>query len=379
MNRRLVVLIAVALFLVVLGLPTLVQLLADWWWFQSVGYQSVFLKVIGSRIALGLVVGLVALAFLYANLRYAQRGLVPHPVLWRPNPETPAVNLTVMLRRLAAPAALILAFLFGTSSSTAWLTILSFLSRTPFDLADPIFQRDLGYYFFTLPAARLALGILIGLAIVSLIIVVPLYAVRGDLLFQRRLTVEPSAQMHIASLIALILAAAGVNLYLVRIPSLLYSSPEARFFGASYADLAARLPFLRVLGVVALLGAAAVIWGARRRRLVRNLLIAVGAYAGVSAVTALYATVLHRFVVLPNELARETPQLRHHIAATRKAWGLDRVEVRDLSGEAHLTLADIRANSGTIKNVRLWDRDPLLQTFGQLQEIRTYYDFISVD
>jgi uncharacterized membrane protein (UPF0182 family) len=29
--------------------------------------------------------------------------------------------------------------------------------------------------------------------------------------------------------------------------------------------------------------------------------------------------------------------------------------------------------------VRLWDRDPLLQTFGQLQEIRTYYDFISVD
>ena len=29
--------------------------------------------------------------------------------------------------------------------------------------------------------------------------------------------------------------------------------------------------------------------------------------------------------------------------------------------------------------MRLWDRDPLLQTFGQLQEIRTYYDFVSVD
>ncbi|MGD8727327.1 MAG: UPF0182 family protein, partial [Gemmatimonadales bacterium] len=71
--------------------------------------------------------------------------------------------------------------------------------------------------------------------------------------------------------------------------------------------------------------------------------------------------------------------LEHHIAATREAWGLDRVTVRDLSGESRLTLADIEANTATIENVRLWDRDPLLQTFGQLQEIRTYYDFVSVD
>ncbi|HWP03369.1 MAG TPA: UPF0182 family protein, partial [Gemmatimonadaceae bacterium] len=58
---------------------------------------------------------------------------------------------------------------------------------------------------------------------------------------------------------------------------------------------------------------------------------------------------------------------------------IDSVETRDLSGEATLTMADIRANGPTIENVRLWDREPLLQTFGQLQEIRTYYDFISVD
>ena len=33
----------------------------------------------------------------------------------------------------------------------------------------------------------------------------------------------------------------------------------------------------------------------------------------------------------------------------------------------------------TVRNVRLWDREPLLQTYGQLQSIRTYYDFVSVD
>jgi len=76
---------------------------------------------------------------------------------------------------------------------------------------------------------------------------------------------------------------------------------------------------------------------------------------------------------------KETPQLASHITATRQAWGLDSVVTRDLTGEARLTEGDIRANRPTIDNVRLWDRDPLLQTFGQLQEIRTYYDFVSVD
>jgi uncharacterized membrane protein (UPF0182 family) len=88
---------------------------------------------------------------------------------------------------------------------------------------------------------------------------------------------------------------------------------------------------------------------------------------------------MQNFLVAPTELTRETPYLKNHIVATRQAWGLDSVEVRELRGEAGLTLASIRANGPTIENVRLWDRDPLLMTFGQLQEIRTYYDFVSVD
>ena len=58
---------------------------------------------------------------------------------------------------------------------------------------------------------------------------------------------------------------------------------------------------------------------------------------------------------------------------------LEGIEERFLSGEAELTSADIDANQGTIQNVRLWDHEPLLDTFAQIQEIRTYYDFVSVD
>ena len=52
---------------------------------------------------------------------------------------------------------------------------------------------------------------------------------------------------------------------------------------------------------------------------------------------------------------------------------------RPLSGEARTTRADLERNAATIDNVPLWNDRPLLDTFGQLQEIRTYYDFAAVD
>ena len=51
---------------------------------------------------------------------------------------------------------------------------------------------------------------------------------------------------------------------------------------------------------------------------------------------------------------------------------------RQLSGDALLSRADIERNAATLENVPLWDHQPLLDTFGQIQEIRTYYDFVSV-
>ena len=93
----------------------------------------------------------------------------------------------------------------------------------------------------------------------------------------------------------------------------------------------------------------------------------------------IYAAFVQNFVVTPNELKREQPYIVNNIAATRRAYALDAVEEREVSGDAVLTAKDIIANAATIENVRLWDHEPLLQTFAQIQEIRTYYDFRGVD
>ncbi|MGH7709659.1 MAG: UPF0182 family protein, partial [Gemmatimonadaceae bacterium] len=103
-------------------------------------------------------------------------------------------------------------------------------------------------------------------------------------------------------------------------------------------------------------------------------------YIGVSLLgRALIPAAVQRLVVAPTELTTERPYLANHIESTRRAWGLDSVATRDMRGEATLSVASLRENSATIENVRLWDREPLRQTFSQIQEIRTYYEFATID
>ena len=382
MPRRRLLLLAViiafaALFILV---PILCGFLTDLWWFREVGYQVVFIRELSTRAGLFLAAGGLTAGVLYVNLRAAQRGLVPNPIVLQLGESAPQFNVPVMLRRLSLPVALGLGLFAGLAVAPAWSVVLRLIYRVPFGISDPVFSRDIGFYVFTLPALAALLAFLSGLTTITLLLLLPVYWMRGDIIPRSRgIRFEPSAGMHLAILAAALFLLTAVRLWIVDIPSLLYST-TGPLVGASYTDLNARLPALRVTAVLAVLAAALVLVGGARRELARYGLWAVAGYlAAVVVGRGLFPAVIQKFVVAPTELTRETPYLRYHIAATRAAWGLDSVDTRELNGEADLTLADIRANGPTIENVRLWDRDPLLMTFGQLQEIRTYYDFISVD
>jgi uncharacterized protein len=384
-SRRLIFLLITLAFLASVLFPAFTGMLTSWWWFQEIGYQIVFTRQISTAALLFFIVAGFTFAVLYANLRLAQRGLVPYPVVLRFTRTAPRVDIIGPLRRLTLPVSLVVAILAGLGATSAWDLVLRFVYRSPFGIRDPIFSRDVGFYVFTLPALTALLGFLYTLAILSLIVVVPIYVLRGDILLgpgagrAPRLRIEPSAGWHIAALLATLFLLTALRLWLVDTPNLLYST-TGPLVGASYTDLRATLPALRVSAAIAVLAALAVLYGATRRELGRYAVLAVGAYLAVAVIgRGLLPGFIQKFVVAPTELTRETPYLRHHILATRQAWGLDSVETRELTGETNLTMADIRANAPTIENVLLWDRDPLLQTFGQLQEIRTYYDFISAD
>jgi uncharacterized protein len=360
--------------------PALNLQLTDWWWFQEIGYQVVFIRELGTKLLLFFGVAGFTSGVLYLNLRWAQRGLVPDPIVLRIGQSVPRVNLPGVLRRLSRPVAMVVGVLAGLAFTSAWQEILVLIYGLPFGIADPVFSRDIGYYVFTLPGVAAVFALLQTLAVICLVLLVPVYWLRGDIVpGPRRLRIEPTAGMHLALVLAVLFLLVAVRLWLVEIPSLLFST-TGPLVGASYTDLHAELPALWVSAVAAVLAAMAVILGGRRRELGRYGVLAVAGYLVVSLVgRGFFPLAMQKLVVAPTELTRETPYLAYHIAATRHAWGIDSVDTRELNGEAELTAADVRANAATIDNVRLWDREPLLMTFGQLQEIRTYYDFVSVD
>jgi uncharacterized membrane protein (UPF0182 family) len=377
--RRVFRVLLVLVLLSLIVFPGAMRFAADLFWFREIGYQRVFMTEIVTKVLLFLVVGAISYTLLAVNLRFARRGGSPVNVFPQQLPES-VIELIERLPRLTTPAAAVFAVLAGISASAAWMTVLQFMNGSPFGATDPVFNRDIGFYTFVMPAWGMVLGLLTTLTVVAALLCGFVYVVRGEIRPPNpRLSLSPRASAHLGILIIAFLVLAALRIWVVQIPELVYST-TGPFTGASYSDLHARRPGLHVTAVVALLGAAFVGWGVVRRRVLPAAPIALIAYFLVGFLgRSAYPAVIQRLVVAPTELGRERPYIQNHIRATRLAWGIDSVVTRDLPGDVQLTLNDIRNNGPTIENVRLWEREPLLQTFGQLQEIRTYYDFVSVD
>jgi uncharacterized membrane protein (UPF0182 family) len=181
---------------------------------------------------------------------------------------------------------------------------------------------------------------------------------------------------HVSLLAVLVFLFLAARAYLGRF-EVLFGKHDI-FSGANYADLHARVPMLTLLAAAALVGALLWIYNlfvsGNRGAVIAVILYFVVLFAG-----NLYPAFIQKFIVSPNELAKESPQIKHNIESTLQAYGLAQVDERDLSGDKALTPQDIENNAVTIESIRLWDHEPLLDALKQIQEIRTYYDFISVD
>jgi uncharacterized membrane protein (UPF0182 family) len=361
-------------------LPALVQFGASWLWFGEIGYRTVLTTEILTRTLLFLLAAGLSFAVLFVNLRLAQRHQRPIPALTGDIADLVQRLPAHATSRLAAVGVVVLSLFIGSVVSSGWLSWLQFLHGVPFGAADPILGRDVGFYVYRLPVTSGILALLIALTVLALGLAAMTYVTSGDIgVTPHRKWMTRPASVHVATLLAVFLVLAAVQIWLVGIPGILFAS-TGPFSGASFTDVSARRPGLHASAVAALVAAGLVLAGLARRRIGPYTGAALAVYAGVSVLGRVAVPALvQRLVVAPTELTREGPYLAHHISATRTAWGLDSVQTRGVRAEQSLTMADIGENATTIENVRLWDRDPLLQTFGQIQEIRTYYDFVSVD
>jgi uncharacterized membrane protein (UPF0182 family) len=361
------------------GIPSFAEFYTDWLWYRELGYEQVFLKSLSARATTGMTIGVTVFVILWLNLRLSLR-LLRRREFAIATPEGPRVITvdTGRLRSLIYTAAFIAAVLIGLYSASSWATWLYALHATSFGRTDPILGRDIAFYLFRLPLLELLHGIALATVLLAIAGVAGSHVASGNVALDpiRGVIASGIAKRHLSLLAAALLLVLAFGAWL-RIPQLL-AGQSGVVFGASYVDVHARMPAYRLLAVAAVIGAALAVYQAFAPRL-RAILWAGAIYVVAAIGGSVYAGIVQRFVVAPNEQVRETPYIEHNIRATREAFALDRVEERPLSGEARLARADLERNATTIENVPLWNDQPLLDAFGQLQEIRTYYDFVSVD
>ena len=159
---------------------------------------------------------------------------------------------------------------------------------------------------------------------------------------------------------------------------LLYSD-NGVVVGASYTDIHVKLPIL--IALIALCAAAAIASFAnvRLRSIKIPLVSAVLVFSISLALSPIAAALFQRLYVKPNELQLESTYIARNIALTREAYKLRNIVVKPFTADQSLTYQSLQDNRATIDNIRLWDWQPLLDTYAQLQEIRTYYKFHDAD
>ena len=359
--------------------PSLVRFYTDWLWFGEVGYQQVFTTIVRSEASLFTITFVVSVIWLVFNLRLALGSVGEgRPIFTTQQGMEVALPGRQQLRTIASAIAMILSGLIGLFASAQWETWVTWRHAVPFGQVDPILGRDVSFYVFTIPFVQFVRGLAQTLIVMAALGAGAIYLVSGSLTsgLPSMLSMTPAVRRHLSVLGALFFVSLAVGAWLGRYE--LLTHPAGVIYGAAYADVYGRMPTALLLTGVSILGAGLALMHAFTRRF-WPIPLAIALYFLVSIGGEGYSTMLQRFVVTPNEQAREAPFIQHNIDATRRAFALDRVEERALTGDAMLTRDDITRNATTLENVRLWDHQPLLDTFGQLQEIRTYYDFVSVD
>ena len=383
-RRRTFLFLIAIVAVIVFGSRTALSYWVDLLWFRSLGYGEVFWKTFGLK--WGIFAAFAAVTFLilygaFSALKRAHSADLPtdHTIFIAGN----AVNLPVAssLRLIAIVLSIIIALATGAAMEAQWptLALFRYAPHSTGSVADPIFGMPLNFYLFTLPAWQLIAGWLLTLAVIACILSVLFILIAGS---SRALGGHlsggiPLPWRGLSVTLGFLLLVLALRVYLGRF-ELLFDHHTV-FDGVTYTDAHVTLTGMLFVCAALVLGALIAFAGAaflpRGRWLIAAVVPAVVCYAAVGVV----GWYVSSFIVKPNELVREQPYIAHNIEMTRQAFGLDRFSQREFPAETTVGATDPADNQPTLQNIRLWDVKALKDTLQQIQEIRTYYDFPSID
>lgn len=382
-NKKITISIIVAAILVSFYLLTLfLNYYGDWLWFNNMHYGSVFVTMLSAQATSFTVFFLAFIGFFGLNIHRAYKnGNTSRNNQFLSEQDPRRLLQTFYYGKTAfwlwGGVTLFLGIMISISAMSHWNDFLQFINASSFGIKDPVFGLDAGFYVFKLPVYQFVVSLYQYIVIITAIgVLVSYYLDSGIILVYNKLHIAALVKSHLIRLTGFFVLGISAS-FLLKLFENLYSS-QGPAYGPSYMTIHAQIPadwtifvmsvlitiFLFLMPLIKkykLLLYASAVW----------IFILVG-------FVWIYPAIVEQYVVKPTELSKETPYILNNIKFTREAYGLNKVRVEPFPVDKSLTYQDIRENNGTIENIRLWDRRPLIQTYKQLQEIRLYYDFKSI-
>jgi len=345
----------------------------EWLWFSSLGYSTVYATILKTKLLVFFSAAILFCLLFLGNVVLATRLAPKSAAVW---PWAIVRPIQRVLRFSIITGTALLSLIFGLAAQGNWQVVLRFFNGQPFGIADPVFYREIGFYVFSLPFLQFVRGWFMSALIIILLGSAGVYLLSYTV---QRLRLSPGWPVlsHIGGLVIVILGLFAWG-YRLGIWELVFSGGGV-VFGASYADMHAKLPAQWILLAVVLIFMIIILLSILRRNF-RWPLYGIGGWVVAAFIVGgIFPSLVQRFQVEPNELVRERPYIEYNIQFTREAFALGRIEEQSFPAEEAPTPQDIAQNEVTMNNIRLWDPRPLKDTYNQIQSIRLYYDFNDVD
>ena len=349
---------------------------ADWLWFKSVNFTSVWSTVLMTKVVLFVVAGFITASMILLNIiiAYKRRPLYVPMSIEADNLERYRAQIEPIKRWVVIGLSVVLFYFAGTSGSMLWSTWLLFKNSTTFGIKDPQFNMDISFFAFRLPFWQTLIAWGISTLVLSIIASAVVHYLYGGIRLQvREDRTTVAARVQLSVLLGGVVLLKAVAYWFDRYALALKESKLIT--GLTYTDVNAVLPAKAILAAIAVVCALLFFANIVRRSWV---LPAAGtALLVISSVliAGIYPGAIQQFQVKPSESSKEAPFIQRNIDATRTAYGLDNVQVDDYQATLTASAGQLADDAATIANIRLMDPNVLSATFRQLQQIKPYYAF----
>lgn len=371
------VLISILLLVVVFFVST--NFIINVQWFKEVGYLNVFFTKLIAICKLFVPIFILyfcVIAIYLFTLRKSIRSLVGDTKFKSVKKYFILSNLVISI--LGA----------GATATTQWYKILQFTNAVPFGEVDPIFNKDISFYVFKLPLVQSLFSTAISLIIILVLITVIIYLALGfkDKIYQNKDNVininsktygiRKFAGKQLAVLASVLSLLIGCS-YLLKSYNLVYSTRGVSY-GAGYTDVKITMIFYKVIAVACVISSIVVFISILKLKF-RPIIISIASIAVLIVLEPVVAIFTQQFVVKPNEMELEKPYISYSIDATKKAFNIDEIEVKEMEPNENITSEKLEDNKDIIENLKVNSTGPLLSFYQQVQLIKNYYEFNDAD